>query len=227
MASIKCGNCGQTHTSVNGVRACYRSGGDQSAVSFADGTTTPQTDATYAIGTDMHALTEKHFGNNPIAQAVIAKSESKPRGRRPRFEESVPVKNPLPMFEEEPDEQGTPKVVFVPMQEPGASTRNANDQTIPGFYKVDGEVFKVTPARGSNRTFAHQLSVENTPENPAPVWLYRGLGKRFVPMYADKLSLIDAKAYGHTHGYCLICGRLLTAEQSVKDGIGPICAGKL
>ncbi|QNN98604.1 hypothetical protein SEA_AESIR_38 [Microbacterium phage Aesir] len=196
MASITCGNCGKTHASVVAVKDCY-------------------------AGTHVKTVAER-YAENPIAQRVIARSAEKPRGRRPRFEETP--QTPLPMFEESPDEQGTPAVVYVPVTEPGASTRNKDDMTIPGFYKVDQNVYKVTPARTSNRTFAHRLI---TAEGEAPEWEYLGLGKKYVPMYASKLTLLEAKEYGHTHGYCLICGRLLTAEQSVADGIGPICAGKL
>ncbi|QLF84362.1 hypothetical protein SEA_KARATE_38 [Microbacterium phage Karate] len=197
MASIKCGNCGQTHTSVEQVKGCYS-------------------------GAQVKSAAERLYGDNPLAMSVIQKAGERRGGRRPRFEETP--QKPLPMFEEEPDEQGTPTVVYVPTTEPGASTRNKNDQTIPGFYKVDNNVYKVTPARTSDRTFAHRLI---TADGAAPEWEYLGLGKKYVPTYANKLTLVEAKEYGHTHGYCLICGRLLTAEQSVADGIGPICAGKL
>jgi hypothetical protein len=102
--------------------------------------------------------------------------------------------------------------------------RNATNQTIPGFYKVGENVFKVTPARTSDRTFAHILLVD---DGKAPVFEYKGLARVYVPADAPKLTLEDAKTFGRTHGYCMICGRLLTAENSVAAGIGPICAGKL
>ena len=176
MASITCGNCKQTHSTVADVKACYA-------------------------------------GQSEYAEAIRLRKGGV------RF-----VAEPEPLFEDEPDEQGNPTVVYIPATEPGASTRNKNGQTIPGFYKVDDNIYKVTPARASDRTFAHRLV---TAEGEAPEWEYLGLGKRYVPTWADKLTLAEAKEYGHTHGYCLICGRLLTAEQSVADGIGPVCAGKL
>ncbi len=192
MTSITCGNCGQTHTSVEQVKGCY-SGQKVASV----------------------AMSASHAAN-PIASKLIAKAAEQRNGGV-RFV-------PEPLFEDEPDEQGNPTVVYVPVTEPGASTRNKNDQTVPGFYKIDDNVYKVTPARTSERTFAHRLV---TAEGAAPEWEYLGLGKKYVPTYADKLTLAEAKEYGHTHGYCLICGRLLTAEQSVADGIGPVCQGKL
>ena len=190
MASITCGNCKQTHDSVDAVKLCYAG----------------------------KPIMHESQASNPIASMLITKAaEARKVGFR--F-----VAEPEPLFEDEPDEQGNPTVVYVPVTEPGASTRNAAGNTKPGFYKVGNDVFKVTPARTSDRTFAHRLI---TADGAAPEWEYQGLGRRFIPEYSDKLTLAEAKQYGHTHGYCLICGRLLTAEQSVADGIGPICAGKL
>lgn len=40
-----------------------------------------------------------------------------------------------------------------------------------------------------------------------------------------RVSLELAKAYGLKTGRCLMCGRELTAPESVAQGIGPICAG--
>lgn len=44
-------------------------------------------------------------------------------------------------------------------------------------------------------------------------------------------ALADPKtaaiAYGRETGNCCICGKLLTNEESVKYGIGPICAGRV
>ena len=205
MASITCGNCKKTHSSVEVVKACYAGAPTITAEEMA------------------RQIVQSEYDK---ASKMLSDSAERREGRPAQIRNSGGVRFvPEPLFEDEPDEQSNPTVVYVPATEPGASTRNKNDQTIPGFYKVDGFVYKVTPARSSDRTFAHQLQ-EQIP-NEAPEWKYMGLAKRFVPMYADKLTLADAKLYGTTHGYCMICGRLLTAEQSVADGIGPICAGKL
>lgn len=204
MASITCGNCKLTHDSVELVKACYAGQSEYAKAS--------------KMLSDSAERREMHpsHANSQIASKLINQAAERKGGVR--FAPSEPL------FEDEPDEQGNPTVVYIPVTEPGESTRNKAGQTKPGFYKIGEDVFKVTPARTSDRTFAHQLV---SADGVAPEWNYLGLGRRYVPEFADKLTLEEAKTFGHTHGYCLICGRLLTAEQSVADGIGPICAGKL
>ena len=42
----------------------------------------------------------------------------------------------------------------------------------------------------------------------------------------DRMSLEDAKAFGHVYGVCCNCGATLTDEKSIAAGIGPYCAKK-
>lgn len=50
--------------------------------------------------------------------------------------------------------------------------------------------------------------------------------------YLDQLQDVEnrgieaVREIGILTGSCCICGRTLTAEESISDGIGPICAGK-
>lgn len=39
-----------------------------------------------------------------------------------------------------------------------------------------------------------------------------------------KMTLEDAKAFGQVYGVCCVCARTLTDEESIANGIGPICA---
>lgn len=41
-----------------------------------------------------------------------------------------------------------------------------------------------------------------------------------------RMTLDEAKEYGKVTGTCCNCGRLLTNEESIANGIGPICATK-
>jgi hypothetical protein len=45
-------------------------------------------------------------------------------------------------------------------------------------------------------------------------------------MVLAKLKLEFMKLYGKEWGRCFVCGRELENEESVRNGIGPICAGK-
>lgn len=53
-----------------------------------------------------------------------------------------------------------------------------------------------------------------------------------TPEYITQLKDVETrgleavKEIGILTGSCCICGRTLTAEESINDGIGPICAGK-
>lgn len=42
-----------------------------------------------------------------------------------------------------------------------------------------------------------------------------------------KMTLEQAKHYGKMYGMCIKCGRTLTDEVSIAEGIGPVCAGKM
>lgn len=42
----------------------------------------------------------------------------------------------------------------------------------------------------------------------------------------EERGLAAIKEIGLLTGNCCVCGRTLTAEGSIEDGIGPICAGK-
>lgn len=54
---------------------------------------------------------------------------------------------------------------------------------------------------------------------------YRGMAHRFV-RHEWLLPLDEAKKFGQIYGVCCVCGRTLTDEISIANGIGPICAGK-
>lgn len=105
-----------------------------------------------------------------------------------------------------------------------APIRSVREQTPVGVYSVDGVIYKVKPARTSSRTFAHELTLTVGGE---PIWTYRGLASRFIPAGHPMVTKEEAAEFGHTHGYCMMCGRLLTNEESIAAGIGPVCAGKM
>jgi len=85
-----------------------------------------------------------------------------------------------------------------------------------GIYFKAGEVYKVKKS-GAGRMYATKL-----------------VGTSFVYDMAyirelaveDKITLAQAREYGIKYGVCCICGRTLTDEVSVANGIGPVCAGR-
>lgn len=92
----------------------------------------------------------------------------------------------------------------------------------PGFYLMDGAIYKVVPSRSSDRNYAMTLTA---PGEKKGSWSY-AKGAMFSLTEDHRLSLDQAKAYGKTHGFCIACGALLTDPKSVEQGIGPVCAKK-
>lgn len=56
---------------------------------------------------------------------------------------------------------------------------------------------------------------------------YAGSASRFASAGLVKLTIEESREFGRATGTCIRCMRHLTDDNSVREGIGPICAGKL
>jgi hypothetical protein len=92
-----------------------------------------------------------------------------------------------------------------------------------GWYRKDEVIYKVQVAvNGSGHVYAKQLVVEEGTGR----WEYaRGMAYQLTE--ADRLSTEDAAAFGKLYGVCAVCGRILTDEKSIEQGIGPVCISRL
>ena len=99
------------------------------------------------------------------------------------------------------------------------------DEDDSGIYKdPDSErIFKVYTSVQSGRMLCKILVVDRFEKKGR--FQYQGMASRWVKK-DWKLSLEDAKKFGQIYGVCCMCGRTLTDEESIANGIGPICAGK-
>lgn len=87
-----------------------------------------------------------------------------------------------------------------------------------GMYMRDGVVYKVQIAKqGSGRLYAKRLTEHGFEYAPGAI-------RDLRPEH--KMTLEQAKEYGRLYGTCCSCGRDLTDEESIANGIGPICAKK-
>lgn len=110
-----------------------------------------------------------------------------------------------------------------------AAAYNADPLEIGMYRKTDGRMFRVYPARNGG----HLLCKELVPDSE-PGWSkdckwsfeYRGAAHRFVSAN-ERMTLEEAKRFGHDFGVCCCCGALLTDPDSVARGIGPVCASKV
>lgn len=88
---------------------------------------------------------------------------------------------------------------------------------LAGHYAKDGQVYKVKISQSSNRPYAMRLEGSS--------WEYAaGVAHKLTEEH--KLTLEEAKKYGQETGVCCVCGRTLTNENSIAEGIGPWCSGK-
>lgn len=98
-----------------------------------------------------------------------------------------------------------------------------------GIYRTpDGTIYKVQIAHhGSGRLYAKKLevfenwSLETHGKRKAEFVIAPGMVKQLRPEW--KLSLEEAQEFGRLYGFCVKCGAILTNEESIAYGIGPVC----
>lgn len=79
-----------------------------------------------------------------------------------------------------------------------------------GFHVHGTEVFKV----------------QRAPGEPRGTWEYVGRSVLRFLSAETVLTLEKAREFGHLYGICARCGATLTDEESIRRGIGPVCAGR-
>jgi len=88
-----------------------------------------------------------------------------------------------------------------------------------GYYKVDGNIYTVVSGKkDKTRSYAKILVNEGNRGH----WDYaRGMVMKLQP--ENRITIQEAKEFGHLHGFCMCCGKTLTDPKSVEAGVGPIC----
>jgi|ADGO01.1.fsa_nt_gi hypothetical protein len=94
-----------------------------------------------------------------------------------------------------------------------------------GMYILDGVIYKVQHAvHGSGSQYAKRL-VAGAPGERATFVYAPGVVRKLRPEH--RMTMDQAREFGALYGTCCQCGRVLTNEDSIEAGIGPICASKL
>lgn len=93
-----------------------------------------------------------------------------------------------------------------------------------GMYRTpEGVIYKVQVAHhGSGELYAKELV-----GGDRSGWAFeyaKGAIRKLHPEW--KMTLDEAKAFGKLYGVCCVCAAVLTDENSIAAGIGPICSGK-
>lgn len=102
---------------------------------------------------------------------------------------------------------------------PSSSAGKSGRVTQDGIYQLEGQVYKVQKSLGSDRVYAKIWDTEINEFR-----FEKGAVNRLRP--ENLMTLEQAKEWGHLYGYCCRCGRRLTDETSIAEGIGKVCAGK-
>jgi hypothetical protein len=92
-----------------------------------------------------------------------------------------------------------------------------------GLYVFGGEVYKVKRANGSGQPYASVL-VPGVDGAGGSFTYVKGMTYKIKPEH--KMTIEQAKAHGALYGQCAACGRLLSNDESIELGIGPVCRDK-
>lgn len=106
-----------------------------------------------------------------------------------------------------------------------------------GMYVTeDGTIWKVYhTVHGRNVQVAKEIVITKAFDDPnadIPIpadtaeFVYRGMGPLPHIAKGRRLTLDEAREFGHLYGVCCRCAATLTDELSIHLGIGPICGGR-
>jgi len=105
------------------------------------------------------------------------------------------------------------------------AAEDARPEITEGYWEIAGTVYKVQMNLKGTGIYAKRLDVD---PDGTRTWTYCGWqGMRDLREHGTKVRGDTVKAYGALYGQCMICGRHLTNEESISEGIGPVCAGKV
>jgi hypothetical protein len=109
-----------------------------------------------------------------------------------------------------------------------APKMEVNREVTEGMWKLGDRVIKVQRAvHGSGHLYTKELVKGFFVDDS---WVFERLtgGMKILRTNpeAHKMTLEEAVQFGKLYGVCCRCGAILTNEDSISAGIGPVCAGK-
>lgn len=105
---------------------------------------------------------------------------------------------------------------------PAVEAQRLSSVVEDGVYVVGDQYVKVIVAvHGSGRQYAKLWDVDSES------WTFLPGGVKKVAARGTKIDSAAARRFGELYGRCVICSRTLTDEESIKNGIGPVCASRI
>jgi hypothetical protein len=108
--------------------------------------------------------------------------------------------------------------------------RQMNAPVDEGMYRHDGEIFKVQRGRESGNLYAKRLveiggkRLADEDERDVHFEFQYAAGAIRMLTADERMTLDEARAFGIRFGVCCVCGASLKDADSVRNGIGPVCA---
>lgn len=101
----------------------------------------------------------------------------------------------------------------------------------PGYYVLGAgeaaEYLVVVANKAGTSTYAKKLDIRVGAEGrKTGSWVYAP-GKGYAVAAMTPMTMDEAIAFSHLHGFCFRCGKALKDPKSVKASIGPVCLRKL
>jgi hypothetical protein len=247
---IRCGRGPHFHETINDVRACYN-GEDVNETAVTAPVSTVVMEEAPATDKQIAFLSSLADQKLPKADANITKAAATSGhwGKRSISEEI----NRLKELPKRPADSATHSA----REHIVMATESHEDGRTPvdleaGMYRMDETIYKVqrNVVQGDgSRAYAKRLTEQNecricgewvdthnakSPESSklthkfSPKWRFeyeQGAIHKLRPEM--RMSLEEAKEFGKVYGTCCVCGRTLTNETSIEEGIGPVCGGRV
>jgi hypothetical protein len=94
-----------------------------------------------------------------------------------------------------------------------------------GIYLFEGSYYKIQiDVHNTGRKMCKKLHPSEVEGEKGVFRKVSGMGGKLTAEH--KLSLEQAKEFGKLYGQCVCCGAVLTKDESIEKGIGPVCEGK-
>lgn len=206
--AVKCGNCKGYHDSATAVKVCYHN-------PAASKKETPVTTAAAIV--PAHRLTAAYKAIKAQATAV---TPAQKEGAKQLAEAVADV-----VFGPSPTQ-----VQAQVKEEILATVLKGQDLKVDSLYKMGDDVYKVVWNKHKTYKYAMKLVFAS--------WMKKGKFQfaagvinqldSSMQMDLDGAKNYAAWAYAKFKvGVCCNCGKLLTNPESVAEGIGPVCSGKI
>ena len=226
MANIKCGRCHNYHSSVQEVRDCHMAfvpAADPNAEWAAYKNEAARLEAEAERRAAASKLRTAHYKDATEKQLETLNQLAMERGLLPTYK--------VGDMDRKQASDEISRLIGIPKTARDSMVKQRRSEPEDGIYVFNetGDsptIYKVYKmVHGSGRQGLKRLQPVQ-PGSRKGQFRYIGLASKNLPWHARKMTIEEAKEFGKLYGFCVVCGRTLTDEISIANGIGPICGSK-